>query len=300
MGAMHLKFDANYLVPLGWLEEVWNKARRMMEDACAQLRTLGVSADLDAMMTRTGIEEIADYIRLRCREREFGDRQSLIAEYAKLWSLSRHMIAETPQAALDYIHKLRNDDSNAAHRLRNTLSFQTITFQLQAGHRHPKMERLGIVVEEELARRRKTLVLCLTHTGADELAQMLQVRVGQVYRLHGGLKERELKRQWGEFDSAHTGIAVATASLERKIGVKVKTLIHYNLISTDTRYLEKVVALPLYSQIIVAADHPLDLGRSFCHYLPSPRVRGTIRPSRKKEQGIPTPLLPFSDPSASN
>lgn len=295
-----LFFDVTSKVSLGWLAAgVWEPSSVMMQDICAQLRAVGVTADPETLSTNSAIKEVESWIVSNRGHKFFGDQRSLAAEYRRVWNLARLALVETPSAASDYAKTIQHDKkTDAADRLREKLAFQNIVLALQEGrHVHPKLLALKEIVRAEVSRGRKTMILCLTHAGAEEISSFLEPLVGKVYRLHGGVKPVSLYQQdFVGFNQTRTGVAVATASLERKIGLVVDTIVHYHLISANLSYLNEVMPLPRIHQVLIAVNHPWDIGMGFCSATPPLRPRAMPRRGKRTE-GVPTPLLPFERPT---
>jgi hypothetical protein len=261
-------------------------ARRLLIDIVDQLRNceLQLEVSSDGLMTNSWIETVETYIRHHREHRFFADRQTLIAEYRRVLGLARYTVAETPQAALSYAeHILQRDDTDAGKRLRNKLDFQGIWGAVhKPASPHPKMARL-IDIAKQVAGQ-KTLVLCTTRAGANELASALVPYAAQVFQLHGGT--RGFEKQFRAFHEARAGIAVATATHEGKLGTVVTTIIHYNLLTPDLQYLRGFTPLPLKQSLLITVDHPLDLGRGFYRpgVTPRDRDRGTAPFKRRRRQ----------------
>ncbi|MFH0905170.1 MAG: hypothetical protein V1826_00400 [bacterium] len=278
-----MQFDITYLLPLGSLQPMWAMARRLLLDIVEQLRGCEMSFEVseDGLMTNSRIETLEKFIAKYPGHQLFADRRTLVAEYRRVWSLIRWAIAETPQAALRYAEQIiHHDDTDAGHRLRQKLDFNGIWGSLHnQKHPHPKMVKL-VRIAAALGEQ-KTLVICTTKVGAAEIAAALfpYSASGTIAQLHGGA--REFEKQFQAFSQAPTGIAVATATLERKLGLVVGTIIHYNLLSPDLSYISGLTPLPLLKQsLLLAMDHPLDLGRGYHRPGTQPRVRGATPPKR--------------------
>ena len=280
-----LFFDATWLVTMGWLSPVWAMARRLLIDIVDQLRNCELQFEVspDGLMTNSRIETVETYIRRHREHKLFADRQTLIAEYRRVLNLARYAITETPQAALSCAeHILQRDDTDAGKRLRNKLDFQGIWGTVhKPASLHPKMAKL-IGIAQQIAGQ-KTLVLCTTRAGANELASTLMPYAAQVFQLHGGSKRFE--SQFRDFSVVQSNaIAVATATHEGKLGIVVDTIIHYNLLTPDLQYIRGLTPLPRKQSLLIAVDHPLDLGRNFHRPEMSPRIRGTTPPKRRRRQ----------------
>lgn len=297
---MHL-FDITLKAELGQLgNAVWTPGRHLLEDILDQLRGCElVVPQLDELMTNSAIERIEKYVERYRENRLFGDRRSLIAEYRRVWNLMRYALAETPQMALGYIHWVTTkDETEAANRLSQRLGLKRIKNALEEfGSRsdtlHPKIACLLDVLRQTADQ--KVIVVCTTKVGAAELAATITSRspfVRKAIQLHRGVKKFE--KQFIAFSETESGVAVATATLGRNVGIVADTVVYYNLLSPNPAHIREFAPLPRLQSVLVAIDHQLDLGRGYYQPNVRPRIRG-IAPSRRRRKSPDTltPVLPF-------
>ncbi len=299
---MHL-FDITLKVGLEWLgNDVWKPGQRLLEDIRDQLCACELAAPrLEDLMTNSSIEGFERYIEGHREHRFFGDRRSLIAEYRRVWNLLRYALAETPQMALGYINWVTTkDETEAANRLSQRLGIARIKNSLRGiGKRgnvlHPKIGCLLDVLRQTAGQ--KVIVLCTTKVGAAELAATITMQLPSIppaVQLHRGI--RKFEKQFSAFSESKSGVAVATATLERNVGVVADTVVYYNLLSPDPAHIREFAPLPRLQSVLVAIDHQLDLGRG--HYQPGirPRIRG-LTPPKRRRKGLDTltPNLPFGE-----
>lgn len=216
-------------------------------------------------------------------------------------NLIRYAITETPQAALSCAeHILQRDDTDAGKRLRHKLDFQGIWGAVcRPASPHPKMAKL-IDIAKEIAGQ-KTLVLCTTRAGANELASALVPYAAQVFQLHGGSKGFE--SQFRDFSAVQSNaIAVATATHERKLGVVAGTIIHYNLVSADLQYVRELTPLPRVQSLLITVDHSLDLGQFSTgrEYRPASVAQPCISAGGNKGMSSRETFSPTANPTPSD
>jgi len=291
-----LFFDATYRLPLGWLQTVAAATDRLMQDITKQLFNCELSFDPADLLTHSGIDRLERYTRGNREHELFGDRATLIAEQRRVWNLARFAIAETTQAGLRYAERvMRETRVEAAERLRQKLDFSAAWGALESAKLpHPKIAQLLKIAA--LLGDQKTLVICTTKVGAAEIAAALfpYSPGSEVFQLHGGT--RGFEKKFRAFHEARTGMAVATATHEGKLGIVVDTIIHYNLLTPNLQYIRGLTPLPRLQSLLIAADHSLDLGCNFHRPGISPRIRG-IAPSRRrrKQKDELTGNLPFPE-----
>jgi len=253
-------FDIVYKLLLPeWLKDVWNLTEQMLDDLIEQLCYYELSVNRNNMMFYSDIEGLKSYIRNHREHRFFAERQTIVAEYYRVWLTARYAITESVSAMLAYTKEtMAKDGTNASERLSHQEEFRQIIEICQKSNQHPKVAKLAELVSRYNLGE-KVLVICGQKKTAEEIVSCLLTKA--VVPLHGGV--RQFEKAFAEFSRMNSGVAVTTASLKRKLGLKVDTIVHYNLISADLSYIDSLTPFPRRQSILLAVDHEFDLGSRF-------------------------------------
>ena len=271
-------FDKVFQLPLtGWLQIVAQAGDALRDDIVDQLRGCELSISAHTLATNSEISGVEAYIRGHREHRFFPDRQSLIAEYRRVWSLTRYAIAEGAAAAARYGEKVLSDDTtDAAARLQHKPDFERIiTLCGKPPQLHPKVAKLLDLYTQPVG---KTLVACPQVATLNELAAHLTLSGVTPTILRRGATKR-----FEQFRQQDDGIGLTTVTSEAKLGLVVDTIVHYNLLTTDLSYMQGFTPPPRRQTILLAVEHQYDLGSKFRASFhprllpPPPRPRGKLR-----------------------